>query len=59
MGTNMSGYLVGIAVGAALLGIDSFGLVELGGFGNGIALLVVVFAILALAANAKNKQSKP
>ena len=43
-------YLIGIAVSGALLAADRFEAIDLGGFANGLALMIVVFAVLALAA---------
>lgn len=41
-----------------LLAIDRFEIIDLGEFANGVAFLVVVFAILAFATNAiKEKNS--
>ena len=49
----MRTYLIGIAVAGALLAVHGFGVLDLGGFANGLAIMVIVFAILALSANTR------
>ena len=53
----MRNYLFAIIILSMILIIDRFEVLDLGGFANGIAMMLVVFAILALRAHATNSDT--
>lgn len=53
----MRSYLSAIVFCALLLAVDRFELLDLGGFANGVAIMLVVFAILALHAHSRKGKS--
>ncbi|HSM53401.1 MAG TPA: hypothetical protein VK839_04395 [Erythrobacter sp.] len=53
----MRSYLSAIVLCALILAVDRFELLDLGGFANGVALMLVVFAILALHAHSRSTRA--
>ncbi|QSB43934.1 hypothetical protein IDJ81_11330 [Tsuneonella flava] len=58
MSKEVSAYVSGLCLCAVLLIMDSTGVLELGSFVIGLALMVAVFAILTFSSTLKNRKAK-
>lgn len=58
MSKQTAGFVAGIVLCIALILMDYGDLVDLGGFVNGLAMMVVVFAILVFSSSMKDRKAK-
>lgn len=58
MSREVNAYVSGMSISVILMIMDSTGVLDLGSFANGLALMVVVFSILTFSSTMKNRKAK-